>query len=334
MTAVLVYGAYGHTARFVVADLRERGLTAVLSGRDAQKLHTLAAEHPGTKVRPASLNSPAELDRALAGVAAVVNCAGPFGDTPPPLLDAALRAGVHYLDVAGEALVALRTFAEYQRPLDTLIVPAVGFFGALGDLLATAAFGDWPAADDVTIAVALDSWVPTKGSILAGELRAGRRVVFNDGQLRVLPGDAPPPTGTWTYPPPFGAQAVSGEFPTADVVTIARHLPTKAIRAYLYSPPDTVAAEAAGPAPADGSGRSAQKFAVEVVVRRGADERRASAIGRDIYAFSAPLAGEATSRILNGRAKATGLVTVGEAFEAESFLRALPLERLDLGKSG
>lgn len=30
-----VYGAYGHTGRFVVAELRKRGWTPILSGRDA-----------------------------------------------------------------------------------------------------------------------------------------------------------------------------------------------------------------------------------------------------------------------------------------------------------
>jgi short subunit dehydrogenase-like uncharacterized protein len=35
---IAVFGAYGHTARFVVAELGERGWTPVLSGRDAAKL--------------------------------------------------------------------------------------------------------------------------------------------------------------------------------------------------------------------------------------------------------------------------------------------------------
>ncbi|MCR6490806.1 NAD(P)H-binding protein [Amycolatopsis sp. OK19-0408] len=66
MTSVLVYGAYGHTGRFVVTELRERGFEVVLSGRDAAKL-------PGG--RPAPVDDPAALDRALGGVSAVINCA-------------------------------------------------------------------------------------------------------------------------------------------------------------------------------------------------------------------------------------------------------------------
>ena len=40
----MVYGATGHTGRFVVAELLERGFTPVLSGRDGARLESLAAE--------------------------------------------------------------------------------------------------------------------------------------------------------------------------------------------------------------------------------------------------------------------------------------------------
>jgi NADPH:quinone reductase-like Zn-dependent oxidoreductase len=46
---VLVYGAAGHTGRFVVDELRRRGLTSVLAGRSAARLAdaALAANHVG-----------------------------------------------------------------------------------------------------------------------------------------------------------------------------------------------------------------------------------------------------------------------------------------------
>src|SRR4051794_17380550 len=100
--AVAVFGAYGHTGRFVVAELRDRGFVPVLSGRDAGKLRALAASVPGLDARPASVDDPASLDRALAGTAAVINCAGPFASTSAPVIEAALRAGIPYVDVAAE----------------------------------------------------------------------------------------------------------------------------------------------------------------------------------------------------------------------------------------
>src|SRR5262245_39798286 len=141
---VAVYGAYGHTGRFVVAQLRDRGFVPVLSGRDAGRLKVLAASEPGLDTRPASVGDPASLDRALAGAAAVINCAGPFATTAAPVIEAALRAGIPYVDVAAEIEANVDTFTHFTdraRVAGAVIVPALAFFGGLGDLLATAAMG-------------------------------------------------------------------------------------------------------------------------------------------------------------------------------------------------
>ena len=65
---VLVYGAYGHTGRFIVAELIEKGFTPVLSGRDLAKLASVSAAHGKLEVRAASLEDPMTLELALAGV--------------------------------------------------------------------------------------------------------------------------------------------------------------------------------------------------------------------------------------------------------------------------
>lgn len=56
---VVVFGAYGHTGRFIVAELRRRGWTAVLSGRDRAKLEALREAFPGDECRVASVEEPA-----------------------------------------------------------------------------------------------------------------------------------------------------------------------------------------------------------------------------------------------------------------------------------
>ncbi len=83
-------GAYGHTAKFVLARLRELGLDPIPVGRDRDRLAAVGTDPPP---RVASADDPASLDRAFAGVAAVVNCAGPFADTAAPVIEAAIRAG-------------------------------------------------------------------------------------------------------------------------------------------------------------------------------------------------------------------------------------------------
>ena len=56
------------------------------------------------------------LDHALDGSAAVINCAGPFRWTAAPVIEAALRAGIPYLDVAAEIEAVADTFAHYDEP--------------------------------------------------------------------------------------------------------------------------------------------------------------------------------------------------------------------------
>lgn len=328
--AVVVFGAYGHTGRFVVAQLRERGFVPVLSGRDADQLKVLAASRPGLDVRPASVDVPASLDHALAGAAAVINCAGPFATTAAPVIEAALRAGIPYVDVAAEIEANVDTFTHFTdraRAAGVVIVPAMAFYGGLGDLLATAAMGDWTAADEAHIAYGLSSWHPTAGTRAAGaisrERRGGRRVRYTKGQLEYSQ-DAPP-TLTWPFPDPMGPRAVIGEYSMADVVTVPSHLAVPEVRSYMTveAAKDLSAPDTPTPSAVDERGRSAQTFLVDVVVRSGGTERRAVARGRDIYAVTAPLVVEAVDRILTGRTRTVGVASAGEIFDAPGFLRAL-----------
>lgn len=327
---VAVYGAYGHTGRFVVAELRERGLVPLLSGRDAGKLQALAASHPGLDVRPASVDDPVSLDRALDGAAAVINCAGPFAATAAPVIEAALRAGIPYVDVAAEIEANIDTFTHFAnraRAAGAVVVPAMAFYGGLGDLLATTAMGDWPAADEVHVAYGLSSWRPTAGTRAAGEVsrqrRNGRRVRYANGRLEYR--DDAPPTLEWTFPAPMGTRTVIGEFTMADVVTIPSHLAIPEVRTYmtLDAAKDLSAPDTAAPTAVDERGRSSQTFLVDVIVRSGDSERRVVASGRDIYAVSAPLAVEAVHRILTGQTRTVGVASAGEVFDAPDFLHAL-----------
>lgn len=326
---VAVYGAYGHTGRFVVAELQERGFVPVLSGRDAEKLKALAAE-TGLEARPASVGDPASLDGMSAGTAAVINCAGPFAATAAPLIETALRVGIPYVDVAAEIEAVADTFAHFAdraREADAPIVPAMAFFGGLGDLLITTAMGDWTAADEAHIAYGLSSWHPTAGTRAAGavsrERRDGRGVRYRNGRLEYHQDDLP--TLEWPFPAPMGPRAVIGEFTMADVVTVPSHLSIPDVRTYMAADAarDIAAPDTPAPVAADRFGRSGQTFLVDAVVRSGTRERRAVAGGRDIYAVTAPLAVEALDRILTGRTKATGVASAGEIFDAPDFLRAL-----------
>lgn len=329
---IAVFGASGHTGRFVVAELARRSIPVVLVGRDAEKLLTLQKTYPAFEIRVASLDDPRSIECALEGASLVINCAGPFLDTAGPVIEAAIRARIHYLDVTAEQTVALAAFEKFSDPARTagiLIMPSLAFYGALADLLATVAMRNWLTADEIRIAVALDSWKPTRGTRLTGQRNSGRRLVFSNNRLSPL--EDPPPKLEWVFPPPFGKQEMT-PLPLAEMVVISRHLRVQEIRAYMNLAPlsDLHNPSTPGPVPADEKGRSAQQFLMEVKVRRGKEVRRASAAGRDIYAVTAPIIVEAAARILAGGIEVTGTAAPGQVFDAEAFLKALSPEHISL----
>lgn len=300
MSKIAVPGAAGHTGRFVVAELERRGLTPVPCDRRT------------------------DLDQALGRADAVINCAGPFAATAQPVIAAAIRAGVPYLDVTAEIEVITDTFARHaDAPVP--IVPAAGFFGGLGDLLATAAMGDWPSAGQIVIAYALSGWRPTPGTRATGEVsgrrRGGLRPVFTAGRLQYRPGELPRTDFAFST----GTRPVVGEFTMADSATIPTHLDVPEIATCMTANAvaDLGADDPAGPVAVDARGRSAQTFHVEVLARAGGQERRATASGRDIYAVTAPLVVEAAVRLLAGEGAAAGPASAGARFRPAGLLGSL-----------
>ncbi len=329
---VAVLGAYGHTGRFVVAELQRRSWTPILCGRDPARLDALGEAWPSLPRRRVSIDNPASLDRALEGASAAINCAGPFLDTANAVIEAALRARIHSLDIAAEQAPVQAAFERYDDAAHTAgvaILPAMAFYGGLADLLATAAMSDWTTADSIEIAVALDSWHPTAGTRLTGQRNTAPRVTVSDGRLATLAD--PPPKRIWTFPPPFGTVETVG-LPLSEIVLIHRHLRATKVDSYMSLAPLADLRDPTTPPPvaADASGRSAQRFAIDIVATRNGETRRAGAQGRDIYAVTAPLIVEALQRLADGRCRATGVVAAGQAFDARDFLSALSPESLSL----
>jgi hypothetical protein len=302
-------GATGHTGSFVLAELLRRGLTPVPCGRTT------------------------DLDGAFRDADAVINCAGPFASTAVPVIEAAIRAGIPYLDVTAELEVVTEIFADYAGA-GIPIVPAVGFYGGLGDLLATRAMDGWSSADTITIAYALSSWRPTAGTRATGRVSArrrdGGRLLHTGHRLQHRAGDAP--RGEWSFPPPIGARPVIGEFTTADSVTIPSHLDTAEIITWMTTNAvdDLRDPDPAGPVAVDATGRSAQTFLVEVVVESGGVRRRVSAAGRDIYAITAPLVVGTALRVLARDREVAGVFAAGAIAEPD-LLASLGPELLLLG---
>jgi short subunit dehydrogenase-like uncharacterized protein len=324
--AVAVYGAGGHTGRFVVNEALRRGLQVVAIGRDASRLPA------GVEVRVAAIDNAAALDAALKGCGVVINCAGPFLDTATPVIEAALRAGCGYIDVTAEQASAQAVFEIFDAPAreaGVAVIPAAGFYGGLADLLATALASDGPVTD-LNIAIALDHWWPTEGTRKTGERNQVPRVVLQGGELVRMP--TPAAQRDWAFGPGHGVQAVV-ELPFSEVITIGRHLGVQHLRSWLTLSSLQEIRDATTPPPqaSDAQGRSAQRFEMVVQAGEGASARTAVARGQDIYALSAPLVVEAAERMLQPSFSRSGALALGEAFDARHFLRALKDVELQWG---
>ena len=126
--ALLIYGASGYMGELTTRQAVAAGLQPVLGGRRAEAIAPLAKEL-GLSTRVASLDDQPGLDGALDGIDAVLNCAGPFPATTMPMARACIRAGAHYMDLAGEVpeYEALLACDGEARAAGVMLMPGVGF---------------------------------------------------------------------------------------------------------------------------------------------------------------------------------------------------------------
>ena len=321
---VAVFGATGHTGRFVIAELLRRGITPIAITRDADALSTANFSKNGVDRRQATIDDAASLDRAFRGVQAVINCAGPFADTAGALVSAALRAGIHYVDVAAEQVITAKTLQRFDAPArkaGVAVVPAMAFYGGFADLMVTSLLDHWDTVDSIEILMGIDSWHPTQGTRNTIARNIVGNLMITGGRL--TPVSSSPPSKQWYISGPLGNQAVV-EVPFSEAILISKHVKTAELHNYLPQIAVNQVLDPSTPAPksTDAMGRSAQQFVIEVVVRRGNESRRAISRGRDSYAVTAPLVCEAVSRLLKGNIPA-GAHAPGEIFAAKEFLEAL-----------
>jgi hypothetical protein len=321
---VAVYGATGHTGRFVASELERRGVAVRRVARRAPT-ESIAQNDRRPTWASASCDEPEALDRALDGADAVINCAGPFLDTAPAVIEAALRAGAHYLDIAAEQRSVRQSLATYNaeaKDKGIVVLPAMAFYGGLADLLVAQLCTGLRVVDEILIGVALDYWHPTAGTRRTGERNTARRVIVSGGRLAPLP--TPAARGRWQFPPPFGDLPVAS-VPFSEIITISRHIAASRIESFMSEAPleDLRRADTPAPTSVDASGRSTQTFVMDVFTSGDGLSRRIAAFGRDIYAVSAPLVVEACMRVLSQSPRNAGTFAPAELFDPPDFLAAL-----------
>src|SRR5512133_3775312 len=174
----MLYGATGRTGTLIAEQAVARGHRPLLAGRNAGRLVPLA-ERLGL---PWVAVTPDDLHRVLGDSRLVLLAAGPFASTSGPVLDASLRAGVHYLDIANEIGVIERVRGTRTERITA--IPAVGFGTVASDGLARRVADQVPGADRLDLAILLGtagSSVGARASRMAALADGGR--VRRDGRL-------------------------------------------------------------------------------------------------------------------------------------------------------
>ncbi|WP_433196400.1 saccharopine dehydrogenase NADP-binding domain-containing protein [Nocardia sp. CA-107356] len=97
---IAVYGATDHTGGYLLTELKRRGITPILVGRDASRMRAAAAAAGvlDAEIRVATLSDHDALVAAFTGADAVISSLSAYVHNGEPVLAAAIAAGAHYTE--------------------------------------------------------------------------------------------------------------------------------------------------------------------------------------------------------------------------------------------
>jgi short subunit dehydrogenase-like uncharacterized protein len=321
---IALLGATGYTGRLVAAELARRGVEHRVGGRSAERLEAV----PSTGERHVvDITSPASLDAFLDGVDALITCVGPFTAHGMPVVEAAVRNRVAYVDSTGEPAFMTEVYRRF-RTAETAVVPACGFDYIPGDLAVAVAVDELGTkADAIDVVYRLRGSKPSRGTArsIVGALGSAdlvpRRMLIDgpDGPLSAI------------------------EVPWGEQVTVPLHQPGAKVRTGLGAP-DGFARVAAVTAPVapltaqlmraatpllnrlvermkegpDDETRGKAESLVVAVAHAGDASARVAVRCRDVYGLTARFLVEAALQVEGKGAQATA-----EALSARAFLDAV-----------
>jgi Saccharopine dehydrogenase NADP binding domain len=217
---IALLGATGYTGRLVADELARRGRPYRLGARSQDRLSRVPrAEHGQAVV--VDVHDPSRLDAFLRGATALINTVGPFASLGLPVVEAAVRNGVAYVDSTGEPGFMAEVYRRYaEAPVP--VVPACGFDYIPGDLAAAVAARDLGGAvTEIGVHYEVNSMLPSRGTarsalgvIAQGPVAATKRrtVAFVDGPREAI------------------------EWPGGERVTVPRHVPAASVAVSMIVP--------------------------------------------------------------------------------------------------
>ena len=184
----IIYGAYGYTARKIVAHAVGLGHRPILAGRNAAKLKELAAVYELEYI-VLSIDDSLGLAHAVEEVDVVLNAAGPFIQTALPMLEACIAGKTHYVDISGDmpVLAALLEQSDRASAAGITVCPACGFDVIPTDCLAASLASAMPDASHFSLSLNSDMGISPGSAKSALGLVSLGGMVRRNGQLTQVP---------------------------------------------------------------------------------------------------------------------------------------------------
>ncbi len=111
----IIFGATGQQGRIVSKDLLYNGYSALLCGRDESRLENLLKEYKKAKFEYVDLREKDTIVKVMkkSGATVAINCAE--GDYNLSTMEAALDAGLHYLDLGSDEPMTIDQFNLHDK---------------------------------------------------------------------------------------------------------------------------------------------------------------------------------------------------------------------------
>jgi len=302
MSTVIIYGATGYTGRQITDVAVSSGLAPIIAGRREALLlemgYSLSLQY-----RVFGLDSPAQIDAGLAGAKVLLNCAGPYHRTAGVLIDACIRNGIHYLDIAAELDSYNISIHRHQDALDAAVMLLPGCGGSVTMLGCLAGLTIASVVDPISIDIGMYVAGPmSQGSLASAAENMCVALERHEGHLKEME------EGT-TLTLDFGdgkGPVVCFSVTLPDLITIHKSTSVPNIRTFVHlgSRDGLPAKQISVPDGPTASERAESPYHASVVVKDKAGVSHRSVLHTvNGYSFTALASTEAVKRVLAGVSK-------------------------------
>jgi hypothetical protein len=188
---IMVIGASGvFGSRLVELMQREQGWNLTLAGRRIAPLEQAAAGHAACSIRQIDRDRITAAD--LTGIDMVIDAAGPFQQSHSAVIDAAIAAGCHYVDLADgrEFVASIGRFDAAAKKAGIAVITGASSIPALSHAVIDELTRDWQRIDSICVGIYPGNRAPRGRAVVEAILSyTGKPVrVFREGAWQQQPG--------------------------------------------------------------------------------------------------------------------------------------------------